>query len=115
MLVLTFIRANWRWLAAVLAVIFGVLVVTQGVSYLSTYLHRRRLGREQDEASAAHTQQQAVTTARYTDYRLDSVRAATERQEMLHQALKLKKRDDSLTRQRPARVPLPAYQSLPRE
>lgn len=115
MLVPAFLRANWRVLAVIGAIIFGVLLLTQATDYGRALLTRYHLRKKQAQATAASTRQQNASTARYTDYRLDSVRAATERVEMLRQALKLQQHDDSLTRTRPARVPLPAFESLPRE
>lgn len=115
MLILAFLRANWRALTAVLAVIFGVLVACQSVSYFTAWRERRHLRTEQAQASAAHAQRTAVSAARTSAYQLDSTRRATERAQLLRDLSTSTENDKKIDRARPARVPLPAYQDLPRE
>lgn len=115
MLVLTFLRANWRVLAVIGAIIFGVLLLTQATDYGRALLTRYHLRKKQAQATAASTRQQNASTARYTDYRLDSMRAATQRQQLLQDLSNYQENDKKIDRNRPTRVPLPAFESLPRE
>lgn len=115
MLLLAFVRANWRALVAVLAVVFAVLVVSQSISYFTAWNARRHLRQQHAEASAAHAQRTAAAAARTMAYRLDSTRRATERAQLLHNLSISTEYDKKIDRARPARVPLPAFEDLPRE
>ncbi len=98
MLFASFLSSQWRWLAYALAIIFAVLVATQGLDYTSTWLARRRAGRvvtraEQAQAAraaaeAAHRHnfdsaffslagqhREAVRAGRLNQHRYDSLRA----------------------------------------
>ena len=118
MQLLPFFRLHWqwlRWVLLVLAIILAGLILTQTVDYATAWYRRRHLRAEQAQATGAHAQQQASAAARYATYRLDSVRHATERQALLRHLRNLENLDDSLSKNRPARVPLPAWDKLPRE
>jgi len=107
-----FFKKAWPWL---LAGALLIAVAAQAVSYATAWYRRHQLRTKQAAATAAHTQQQAATTARYTSYRLDSVQRATERQALIRQLRQLEKQDDSLSKNRPGRIHLPAWDELPRE
>ncbi|MGI4864199.1 MAG: hypothetical protein ACRYFZ_09780 [Janthinobacterium lividum] len=115
MSVLDFLRAKWRWLAFPLLAILGVLLLSQATEYGRALLAKHGLVKQQAQASTQHAQQQAATTARYTGFQLDSVKRSTEAAEMLRQVHLSQQRDAQLSKNRPARPVLPAWNDLPRE
>ena len=108
----SFFASKWRWLLAAAAL---VLLGVQVADYATAWYRRRHLQQAQAQAEAWHNQQQAAAVARYTGYRLDSVRRATERQALLRQLRNLEKQDDSFSKNRPGRIRLPAWDELPCE
>jgi hypothetical protein len=106
-----FCRRHWqwvRWVLLVLAIVLAGLLLTQGTDYATAWYQRRHLHSAQAQATTAHARQQATSAARYQRYQLDSTRLATHKHFLLEELTHLQHLDDSLTRLRPARVPLPA-------
>lgn len=108
MSVLAFLRAKWRWLAAVLAVIFGTLLLSSAGTWCA-YLYQRHTSSTTINRTAQQREARQLADEAKR-YHSDSVRFRLQGRsaEQKQALLILKKTDDSLTHRLPAAPELPA-------
>lgn len=109
MQILAFLRAKWRWLAAVFAVIFGVLLLSSAGTWCA-YLYRRHTASVTINRTAQQREARQLADEAKR-YHSDSVRFRLQgrRAEQKQALLILKKNDDSLTKSLPAAPELPRH------
>jgi len=109
----SFLASKWRWVAAVLGVVFAVLLLTQAGDYAASWWGHRRLAK----VTAATVQQHAARTAgearRRSNFDSAFYAQAGQRRELARTLANLKKLDDSLRRRLPAAPALPAEPPRP--
>jgi len=107
MQILAFLRAKWRWLAAVLAVIFGALLLSSAGTWCA-YLYQRHTASTTINRTVQQREARQLADAAKQAH-ADSIRfqLAGRRAEQQRALTILKKLDDSLTQSLPAAPELP--------
>jgi hypothetical protein len=108
MLFASFLASKWRWLAFAAAVIFAVLLITQGLDYASTWWARRQAAKVVQAAEASHDARAAGEP--HHVHRFDSLLFTRigQHRELAPILAKIKRADDSLHHCLPAAPALPA-------
>jgi hypothetical protein len=103
-----FFSSQWRWLAFALAIIFAVLLLTQGADYASTWLARRRAAKQVDRTEQNHAARVGAEPRHQHQFDSTAFGLAGQRRELARTLTKIKHLDDSLTHGLPAAPALPA-------